>query len=59
MHLFLRASAFSLLKETRAFNLRLLYLNERARSWGPPAITDNVLLHYPLHCGHVCNRLSE
>jgi hypothetical protein len=28
-HLFLRASVFSLLKETLAFNLRLLYLNER------------------------------
>jgi hypothetical protein len=31
-HLFLRASAFSRLKETRAFNLRLLYLDERDRS---------------------------
>jgi hypothetical protein len=30
-HLFLRASAFSLLKETLAFNMRLLYLDERAR----------------------------
>jgi hypothetical protein len=29
MHLFLRAFAFSLLKETLAFNLRLLYLDER------------------------------
>jgi hypothetical protein len=28
-HLFLRASAFSLLKETLAVNLRLLYLDER------------------------------
>jgi hypothetical protein len=28
-HLFLRASAFSLLKETLAFDLRLLYLYER------------------------------
>jgi hypothetical protein len=28
-HLFLRASAFSLLKETLAFNLRLLYLDEQ------------------------------
>jgi hypothetical protein len=28
MHLFLRASAFSRLKETLAFNLRLLYLDE-------------------------------
>jgi hypothetical protein len=34
--LFLRAFAFSLLKETLAFNMRLLYLDERARSWGPP-----------------------
>jgi hypothetical protein len=31
-HLFLCASAFSLLKETLAINLRLLYLDERARS---------------------------
>jgi hypothetical protein len=30
MHLFLRASAFSLLKETLAFNMRLLYLDGRA-----------------------------
>jgi hypothetical protein len=30
--LFLRASAFSLLKETLAFNLRLLYLDERPGS---------------------------
>jgi hypothetical protein len=29
MHLFLRASAFSLLKETLAVNLRLLYLDQR------------------------------
>jgi hypothetical protein len=29
MPLFLRVSAFSLLKETLAFNLRLLYLDER------------------------------
>jgi hypothetical protein len=29
MHLFLRASAFSLLKETLSVNLCLLYLNER------------------------------
>jgi hypothetical protein len=28
MHLFLRASAFSLLKETLSVNLRLLYLDE-------------------------------
>jgi hypothetical protein len=58
-HLFLRASAFSLLKETLAFNLRLLYLDERARSWGPSVRTCNGLLHSPLHCGHVCNRLSK
>jgi hypothetical protein len=58
-HLFLRAFAFSLLKETLAFNLRLLYLNERDRSWGPPVRTDDGLLHCPLHCGHVCNGLSE
>jgi hypothetical protein len=31
-HLFLRASVFSQLKETLAFNLLLLYLDERARS---------------------------
>jgi hypothetical protein len=29
MHLFLRVSAFSLLKETLAVNLRLLYIDER------------------------------
>jgi hypothetical protein len=29
MHLFVRASAFSLLKETLVFNLRLLYIDER------------------------------
>jgi hypothetical protein len=29
MHLFLCVSAFSLLNETLAFNLRLLYLDER------------------------------
>jgi hypothetical protein len=47
-HLFLRASAFSLLKETLAFNLRLLHLDERARSWGPPVRTGNGLysVHY-------------
>jgi hypothetical protein len=58
-HLFLRTSTFSLLKETLAFNLRLLYLDERARSWGPPVRTGNGLLHCPLHCGHVCNGLSK
>jgi hypothetical protein len=58
-HLFLRASAFSLLMETLAFNMRLLYLDERARSWGPPVRTINGLLHCLLHCGHVCNGLSE
>jgi hypothetical protein len=58
-HLFLHASAFSRLKETRAFNLCLLYLDERARSWGPPVRTGNGLLHCPLHCWHVCNGLSE
>jgi hypothetical protein len=59
MHLFLRVSAFSRLKETRAFNLRLLYLDERARSWGPLVRTGNGLLHYPLHCGLVSNELPE
>jgi hypothetical protein len=58
-HLFPRASAVSQLKETRAFNSRLLYLGERARSWGPPVRIGNGLLHYPLHCWHVCNGLSE
>jgi hypothetical protein len=33
MHLFLHVSAFSLLKETLAFNLRLLYLDERPGPW--------------------------
>jgi hypothetical protein len=58
-HLFLRASAFSRLKETCAFNLRLLYLDERARSSGPPVRSGNGLLHCLLHCWHVCNGLSE
>jgi hypothetical protein len=58
-HLFLRVSAFSLLKETLAFNMRLLYVDEWARSWGPPVRIGNGLLHCPLHCGHVCNGLSE
>jgi hypothetical protein len=31
--MFLRAYAFSLLRETLAFNLCLLYLDERARFW--------------------------
>jgi hypothetical protein len=31
MHMFPRASAFSRLKGTRAFNLRVLYLDERAK----------------------------
>jgi hypothetical protein len=57
--MFLCVSAFSLLKVMRAFNLRLLYLDEQARSWGPPVKTGNELLHCPLHCGHVCNGLSE
>jgi hypothetical protein len=58
-HLFLRVSAFSLLKETLAFNMCLLYRDQGARSWGPPVKTGNGLLHCPLHCGHVCNGLSE
>jgi hypothetical protein len=58
-HLFPRASAFFRLKETRAFNLRLLYLDEQARSWGPPVRTGNRLLHCPLHFWHVCNVHSE
>jgi hypothetical protein len=58
-HLFPRASAFSLLKETLALNQHLLYLDERARSWGPPIRTSNRLLHCPLHCGHFCNGLFE
>jgi hypothetical protein len=47
-HLFLRASVFSQLKETLAFNLLLLYLDERARSWGAPVRIGNKLLHYPV-----------
>jgi hypothetical protein len=58
-HLFLRVYAFSGLKETRSFNLRLLYLDEQARFWGPPVRTGNRLLHFPLHCWHVYNGLSE
>jgi hypothetical protein len=37
---FLRASAFSLLKETLAFNLRLLYLDERL---GPGAYRSGMV----------------
>jgi hypothetical protein len=55
-HLFPRAS---LLKETLAFNLHLIYLDEWSRSWCPPVRTGNGLLHGPLHCGHFCNGLSE
>jgi hypothetical protein len=58
-YLFLRASVFSLLKETLAFNLCLIYLDEQARSCGPPARTGKGLLHCLLHYGHVCNELSE
>jgi hypothetical protein len=48
MHLFLRASAFSLLKETLSVNLRLLYLDERP---GPGAhrsglVTGFYIAHY-------------
>jgi hypothetical protein len=48
MHPFLRASAFSLLKETLAFNLCLLYLDERP---GPGAhrsglVTSFYTTHY-------------
>jgi hypothetical protein len=43
-HLFLHMSAFSLLKETLAFNMHLLYLDERARSWGPPVRISNGLM---------------
>jgi hypothetical protein len=57
-HLFPRVSAFSRVKETCAFNLRPLYLDERARSWGPLVRTGNGILHCPLHCWHVRNGLS-
>jgi hypothetical protein len=57
--MFLRTFSFFLLKEMLAFNMRLLYLDERARSWGLPVRTGNGLLQYPLHFGHFCNRLSE
>jgi hypothetical protein len=57
--MFLHAPAFSLLKATLAFDLCLLYLDERAMSWGPPVKTGNGLLHFLLHCGHVCNGISE
>jgi hypothetical protein len=58
-HLFPHASASSQLKEMRALNLRLLYLDERARSWGPPFRTGNGLLHCPIYYWHVCNELSK
>jgi hypothetical protein len=31
--------------------MRLIYLDEQARSWGPPVRTGSRLLHYPSHCG--------
>jgi hypothetical protein len=58
-HLFLHASAFSLLKEMLAFNLRLLYLDE----WpGPGAhqsglVTGFYTAHYIV--GIFCNGLYE
>jgi hypothetical protein len=57
--LFLPASAFSLLMETLVLNMHLLYLDERARSWGPPVRTGNGLLHSPLHCGNFCNEFPN
>jgi hypothetical protein len=53
-HLFPCASDDSQLKETRSFNLHLLYLDERAKTWGPPVSTGNGLLHYPLHTLLAC-----
>jgi hypothetical protein len=47
MHLFLRASAFSLLKETLAFNLRLLYLDERP---GPGAHWSGLVMGFYTTC---------
>jgi hypothetical protein len=58
-HLFSRASAVSLLKETCSVNPRLLYLDERAKFWSPPVSIGNELLHWSLLFGHVCNRRSE
>jgi hypothetical protein len=58
-HLFLRTSTFSLLKKTLAFKLRLPYLDQQARSWGPSVRIGNGLLHCPLHCGYVCNGLFK
>jgi hypothetical protein len=46
-HLFLRASAFSLLKETLAFNLRLLYLDERP---GPGAHRSGLVTGFYTAC---------
>jgi hypothetical protein len=47
-HLFLRTSAFSLLKEMLAFNLRLLYLDERP---GPGAHRSGLVTgFYTTHC---------
>jgi hypothetical protein len=58
-HLFSRAPAVSRLKETRAVNPRLLYLDGRAKFWGPSVSTGNGLLRCLLHCWHVCNERSE
>jgi hypothetical protein len=45
--------------ETRVMNPLLLYLDERAKFWGPPVSFGNGLLRCPLHCWHVCNRRSK
>jgi hypothetical protein len=47
MHLFLRTSAFSLLKEMLVFNLRLLYLDERP---GPEAHRSGLVTGFYTAC---------
>jgi hypothetical protein len=47
MHLFLHAFDFSLLKETLAFNLRLLYLDERP---GPGAHRSGLVTGFYTAC---------
>jgi hypothetical protein len=49
----------SRLKETCVVNPSILYLDERAKVWGPPVSIGNRILCYSLHCWHVCNERSK
>jgi hypothetical protein len=54
-----RASPMSQLKQMLAVTLHLLYLDERAKFWGPPVIIGNGLLYCPLLYWHTCNKGSK